>query len=358
MPNPPGAYALDEIVSQPQFWDKCLNAIARESLTETRQPFNSASEWLFIGCGSSYYLAQAAAASWTTITGIRARAIPASELLLFPELVLAGAGHVAAVAISRSGRTSETIRAAQFLERERNIRVLAVTGAPGQPLEQSCTVTLPLLPCDEQSTVMTRSFTSMLLGMQYLAASQADNEALRKSLAKLPSVAARVMTDLNPPIRDFVSTHQFADYVCLGQGAFYGLACENALKLTEMSVSYAQSFHTMEFRHGPKSIVAPETLITFLISDQGYEAERDVLEEIKGLGGTTLTVVNHADDRVRKSSDLLVELNSDLPEVARLAAYIFAGQLTGLYTGLKKNLDPDNPRHLSRVVVLEDQPAK
>jgi glucosamine--fructose-6-phosphate aminotransferase (isomerizing) len=125
-----------------------------------------------------------------------------------------------------------------------------------------------------------------------------------------------------------------------------------------MSVSYAQSFHTMEFRHGPKSIVAPETLITFLISDQGYEAERDVLEEIKGLGGTTLTVVNHADDRVRKSSDLLVELNSDLPEVARLAAYIFAGQLTGLYTGLKKNLDPDNPRHLSRVVVLEDQPAK
>jgi glucosamine--fructose-6-phosphate aminotransferase (isomerizing) len=236
--------------------------------------------------------------------------------------------------------------------------VLAVTGAPGQPLEQSCTVALPLLPCDEQSTVMTRSFTSMLLGMQYLAATQAENEALKKSLAKLPSVAARVMKDLHPRIRDFVSTHQFADYVCLGQGGFYGLACENALKLTEMSVSYAQSFHTMEFRHGPKSIVAPETLITFLISDQGYEAERDVLEEIKGLGGTTLTVVNRADDRVRKSSELLVELNSDLPEVARLAAYIFAGQLTGLYTGLKKNLDPDNPRHLSRVVVLEDQPAK
>jgi glucosamine 6-phosphate synthetase-like amidotransferase/phosphosugar isomerase protein len=77
------------------------------------------------------------------------------------------------------------------------------------------------------------------------------------------------------------------------------------------------------------------------------------------LGGTTLAVANRADERVRGASDLLFELDFDLPELARLAAYIFAGQLTGLYTGLKKGLDPDNPRHLSRVVVLDDaEPAE
>ena len=91
-----------------------------------------------------------------------------------------------------------------------------------------------------------------------------------------------------------------------------------------------------------------------MISEQGYDAEVEVLREIKGLGGTTLTVVNRANDHVRESSDLLVELGFDLPEVARVAAYIFAGQLTGLYTGLKKGLDPDNPRNLTRVVVLEE----
>ncbi len=37
-----------------------------------------------------------------------------------------------------------------------------------------------------------------------------------------------------------------------------------------------------------------------------------------------------------ESSDLLIELDFDLPELARLAAYIFAGQLTGLYTGLEE----------------------
>jgi glucosamine--fructose-6-phosphate aminotransferase (isomerizing) len=351
----PGGYSLDEILSQPKFWRHCLEALEREgSLAEVRKPFATATEWLFVGCGSSYYLALAAAASWSAITGMRARAIPASELLLFPELVLNGTGSVAAIVISRSGQTSEAVRAARVLEREKNIRVLAVTGTPDQPLERIATVTLPLPPCDEISTVMTRSFSSMLFGMQYLAACHAGKGALIESLNKLPAMAEPVIRDLHPRIREFVGARQFADYVCLGQGGFYGLACETALKVTEMSVSYSQSFHTLEFRHGPKSIVAPETLVTFLISEQGYAAECDVLEEIKGLGGTTLAIVNRADERVRRSADLLVELNFDLPELARMAAYIFAGQLTGLYTGLKKGLDPDNPRNLTRVVVLDE----
>ena len=52
---------------------------------------------------------------------------------------------------------------------------------------------------------------------------------------------------------------------------------------------------------------------------------------------------------------LLMELQSDVPELLRPAAYLFAGQLLGLYTGLKKGLDPDNPRNLSRVVVLGEE---
>ena len=339
-----GAHSLAEILSQPQFWGRCLEALEREgSLTRILKPFRSASEWLFVGCGSSYYLALSAAASWSSITGMRARAIPASELLLYPDLVLAGSENLAAVVISRSGQTSEAVRAAQLLEGEKDIRVLAVTGTPDQPLEQNATVTLPLLPCEEQSMVMTRSFTSMLLGLQYLAGCQANDSALLKSLAKLPALAQQVMNRVHPQVRDFAGSRRFADYVCLAQGHLYGLACETALKVTEMSVSYAQCFHTLEFRHGPKSIVGPETLVIFLVSEQGYDAECEVLREIKGLGGTTVAVANRADKQARAASDLLIEFGFELPELARLAPYVFAGQLTGLYTGLKKVSTPIGP---------------
>jgi glutamine---fructose-6-phosphate transaminase (isomerizing) len=353
----PGEHSLREILSQPHCWASCLQELEDSRfLEEIWVPLAHATEWLFVGCGSSYYVARAAARAWTTITGRRAHAVPASEMLLFPELIMARADVTAAVVISRSGRTSEAVEAAQRLE-ARGIRTLAVTCADGQPLARMATSTLSLQSADEQSTVMTRSFTSMLLGLEYLAGSVVGNHALVEDFRRLPELTESLVKKVQPAVSDFVKQRQFDDYICLGQGPFYGLASECALKITEMSVSYAQCFHTLEFRHGPKSVVSSETLVIFLLSETGYDQERDVLEEIKSLGGTTLTVANRADQRTSRASDLLIELGLEIPEIARLAPYVFAGQFLGLYIGLKKGLDPDSPRHLSRVVMLDEKDA-
>ena len=73
--------------------------------------------------------------------------------------------------------------------------------------------------------------------------------------------------------------------------------------------------------------MSPETLVIFLLSERGYDAECDALEEIKSLGGTTLTLTNQADERARAASDLLIEFGFELPELAGMAPYAFAGQL-------------------------------
>lgn len=349
-----GAYSLTEILSQPQCWADCLKELeAGSRISEIGKRFRKRSEWLFIGCGSSYHIALAAAASWSAITGTPARAIPASELLLFPDLVLAGRGNFAPVLISRSGRTSEVLRVAQFLN-QRKIPTMAISCATSQKLEGLATISVLLPQADEHSIVMTRSFTSMLLALQYLAASLGGKTEFIRALRALPAAADKVLQTLPARVREFMYLHRFSDYVCLGQGPYYGLACEAMLKLMEMSCSYAQCFHHLEFRHGPKSIVSQETLITFLLSETNYDAEREVLEEIKGLGGTTLVIANRIEDRARAAADLVIELDCDLPEYARLAPYAFAGQLMGLYAGLQKGLDPDRPPNLSRVVILKE----
>src|SRR5580698_3484388 len=205
---------------------------------------------------------------------------------------------------------------------------------------------------------MTRSFTSMLLALQSLAALLGGKSAEGDALGKTSEVTTRALRTLPNKLRDFADRHQFADYVCLGQGPFYGLVCEYALKVTEMSVSYSQAFHTLEFRHGPKSIVGPETLLIFLLSEKGYASECDVLEEMKSLGGPTMVVANRASERVAAAADIVFELGGDGPELARLAPSLVPGQLLGLYSGLKKGLDPDSPRNLSRAVILNDSSSK
>jgi glucosamine--fructose-6-phosphate aminotransferase (isomerizing) len=349
-----GAFTLEEILSQPACWRTSLGDVeASGALKATVERFSRIQEWMFIGCGSSYYVAQAAAATLTTLTGLRAQAVAASELLLFPELVLAAKSNFVPVLVSRSGRTSEVLKAAELLA-ARGIPTLGISCAPGQALEKLATSTIVLPAADERSTVMTRSFTSMLMALQAVGAGLARKQDFLSAQRSLAQGGEELLSTLPQRLREFVSGHSFADYVCLGQGALYGIACESALKLTEMSVSYGQSFHTLEFRHGPKSIVGKETLIVFLLSETGYSAELEVLEEVKKLGGTTLVVSNRAEERARAAADLLVEIGADAPEVARLALYLLTAQLLGLYTGIKKGYDPDKPRNLSRVVVLEE----
>jgi glutamine---fructose-6-phosphate transaminase (isomerizing) len=352
-PASPGAYSLAEILSQPECWRECLKRLQGDAVVaEISRRFANAPEWIFIGCGSSYYIALSAAANFAAITGRRARAIPASELLLFPDAALAGVREFVPVLISRSGHTSEVLRAAQLLK-EKKIPSVAISCAIGQPLEELATLPV-LLPADEQSTVMTRSFTSMLLGLQYLAGALVGQSRFIGALQALPKVADDLVRNVPTQVHEFVNQNAFVDYVCLGQGPYYGLACESALKITEMSCSYSQAFHTLEFRHGPKSIVSGEMLTSFLLSEASYDDEADVLREVKSLGGSTIAIANRLDTRARAAADLTVELNSDLPEHARLAAFVFVSQLMGVYTALQKGLDPDRPRNLSRVVILKD----
>ena len=349
----PGEHSLAEILSQPQCWETCLTELSRSQIVkEVVARFNHAAEWLFIGCGSSYYVALAAAATMKSLTGRSARAIPASEIVFYPELVFPQ-GPCVPVLISRSGQTSEVLKAADFLK-QRNIPSVAVSCVSGQALEKLATATITL-PADEQSTVMTRSFTSMLLALQFLAARIAGNDAFCDALTAMPELAAAALKPVPEQVHGFVTRHNiFADCICLGHGPFYSLACEYALKVMEMSVSSAQFFHSLEFRHGPKSVVTPHTLLIFLLSDRGYEAECDLLAEVKSLGGTTMAVTDRANGQVRAAADLLVELPMALPELARLAPFLVPGQLLGLHTGLKKGLNPDSPRHLSRAVILDD----
>jgi glucosamine--fructose-6-phosphate aminotransferase (isomerizing) len=349
----PGAHTLSEILSQPQCWDKCLRKLASsEELQAALRRARPGAEWIFVGCGTSYYLALAAASAFNH-AGLPARAIPASEVLLYPALALPAGRDTIPVMISRSGCTSEVVRAGRLLERERDLRTIAITCADGQPLEAECSLTLKLLDADEQSTVMTRSFTSMLLGLQYLAATVANDQSLCEALMKLPQETAPLLENIPQQLRAFVEARDFEDCIFLAQGGLFGIASECMLKVTESSCTYAQVFHSLEYRHGPKSVAGPNTLITFLLSEASYDAEVEVLEEMKELGAATVVIANRLEARAEHAADFAIELGLTVPEPARPAAYTMWGQLYGVYNGLKKGLNPDSPKNLTRVVVLD-----
>jgi glucosamine--fructose-6-phosphate aminotransferase (isomerizing) len=344
----------NEIRSQAETWQAVIARSRSGALTnEIPGKSDGTKEWLFIGCGTSFYLAEAAAISWTTLTGEAARPIPASEVLLYPDLLRAGGEGKQAVVISRSGRTSEAVRAATMLRRNLRFPTLGITCAENSELEQECDLSMVFRAADEKSTVMTRSFTSMLLSLQVLAACRAGKHSFVDALERMAQHFGTQLQPFAERMHAFVSQREFADYVFLGQGAFHGIAREAALKVMEMSCSYSQFFHALEFRHGPKAIVSPATCLTFFVSETGKEAETEVLTEMKELGGNIVAVCNRANEQIRQAADLVFEIDFQCEEIAMLAPYIVPSQLMGFFTGLRKGLNPDEPKNLTRVVILD-----
>jgi len=347
-------HTLAEILSQPEIWIACQRRLASDSAFKSASArLAAAKEILFVGCGSSLYLAESAAAAWTVINGRRTRALPASEILLFPNLCQLDVADLHVVVISRSGKTSEAVRAADFLTKKRNLPTIGITCAVDSELSKFCDLTVALPTADEKSMVMTRSFTSILQLLAELAESQLGDSSLASNVEKVSTALGSRIQAMNERVESFVAKHTFADYIYLAQGPFFPVVREAALKVTEMSCSYAQPYHTLEFRHGPKSIVAPETCLTFFLSDSAMQAESEVLVEMKQLGGTIVAICNRAPNSIRRSVDLLIELEANVPELALMAPFLVPAQLLGFHAGVKRGFNPDEPKNLSRVVILD-----
>jgi glucosamine--fructose-6-phosphate aminotransferase (isomerizing) len=354
-----GRQTIQEILSQPETWLETTRQFEQnDKLPGILENFSAKEPWLFVACGSSYYLSRTIAAQWSALLNARCAAVPASELLFAPREVMQRTGARQVALVSRSGKTTEVLRAAEWLKVNTAVRTLGVTCSENSALAETCTHLLTLPWADEKSMVMTRSFTSILLLFERLGAKFAGDARLVSALDGMPEKTAAWLAANTDKIRAFGTKRQFADFVFLGQGAHYWLAQEAALKLTEMSSSYAQTYHTLEFRHGPKSIASADTLITFLLSDAAAEEESLLIGELNKLGAATFVVANRATAALRRDSDLLIELGLDEPEYARLALTAIPAQLLGLAVGLRRGLNPDVPKNLTRAVVLDAKKAK
>ena len=344
-------HTWEEIASQPQAWRANLESFdaSRASLDAflSRADFD---QILVVGCGSTHYLSLAAAATLTQRTGISAKACPSSELWLFPGLV--PIDRTLLIAVSRSGTTTETLHALNRFRENGGGPVLAVTCYPTSSLAQQADLALVAPEGQEQSIAQTRSFTSMLLFTQALAAVLAGDEKGLKDLQRLSDALIGLVDRLGDLVEKVGTDLDIQRIFFLGGGPLYGIACEAMLKTKEMSLSYSEAYHPLELRHGPMSMVDEHTLVVGLLSDSAAAEEVNVLADMQNLGARVLALAENASRFNGWQPDYAVELRSELDEWARQPLYLPVLQRLAYYRALAKGLDPDRPTNLTAVVEL------
>jgi glutamine---fructose-6-phosphate transaminase (isomerizing) len=347
------ASTLSEIMSQPSVWKAILQKPECNLPWIKEQELNNDSVIYFIGCGTSFYLAIAAAANYSRLTGRCARPITSSDLLFFPELFTCN-DKTRAVTISRSGETTETVWATELLVKN-NIPTLGVTCQPDSSLTK-CTHYNYIIPeANEHSVVMTRSFTGMLLYLQRFAAIRANNRYFLEELERLPEIGQKLINEKAHILKDLSTSMSFSIISYLGQGAYYGLASESMLKLKEMSLTNTEVFHSLEFRHGPKSVANEYSLVIILLSDSAKEHEIKLARELKIQKAKVVLIGENIPNEINNIVDVSIDLRSGLSEYARMVLLMPLTQLFAYERAISKELNPDSPLNLSKVVTLEGQ---
>ncbi|MFF4029706.1 SIS domain-containing protein [Streptomyces sviceus] len=286
----------DELTSQPECWTRAASKAARHA-----DALPAAGERVaLVGCGTSYFMAQAVAALREGAGQGETDAFAASE---FPH----GRSYDRVLAITRSGTTTEVL---DLLERLKGrTRTTALTADPDTPVMAAADEVVVLDFADERSVVQTRFATTALTLLRAHLGLHTD------------AVVADARTALSTPLPEgLVACTQFT---FLGRGWTVGLANEAGLKMREASLAWTEAYPAMEYRHGPISITTHGTA-TWMLGD----APDGLAEQVRETGGLW----------VPGALDPLAEL----VRVQRLAVAVAAA----------RGLDPDRPRHLTRSVIL------
>ncbi|HEY2771102.1 MAG TPA: SIS domain-containing protein [Solirubrobacteraceae bacterium] len=289
---------LREIASQPETWQQ---AVATIDTVAPKLPATG-ERVAVIGCGTSYYIAQAVASIRESRGLGETDAFVASEM---PD----HRPYDVVVAISRSGTTTEVIRALDALPA--GTRSLAISTESDLPIVGSATDAVLLPFADETSIVQTRFATATLALMR---------AGFGEDIA--PAIAD-AQTAVEQPLPHDPS--DFDHFVFLGHGWTVGLASEAALKFREAAGAWTEAYPAMEYRHGPISVAGSNTLVWFLTD---ATADRDLVEAIRATGATVQ----------EPRADPMAEL--------------VTLQRTAVALAQSRGLDPDNPLHLTRSVVL------
>ncbi len=284
-------YLRDEIASQPDTWARALEM----SVSGLPEPGERVA---VIGCGTSYYMAQAYAALREKAALGETDAFAASE---FPF----GRHYDRVVALSRSGTTTEVLSVLNQLATP----TVALTADPATPISDAADELVVLDFADEKSVVQTRFATSALV-------------LLRASLGEpLDGLPAAARAALATPLAPALTAAEQVTFV--GTGWTIGLANEAALKLREAAQAWTESYYAMEYRHGPISIAAPGRAVWVF-----GPAPHGLTDDVRATGAH-------------------LETSAGDPLVSLVRAHLLAQAVAE-----SRGLNPDQPRNLTRSVIL------
>jgi glucosamine--fructose-6-phosphate aminotransferase (isomerizing) len=246
-----------------------------------------------------------------------------------------------ALAFSQSGQSPDLVAPLQYIGAHGG-RSVAFVNDPASPLAQAAGHCIPLHAGPERSVAATKSYLCQLAAGAALTAAWGQDDDFAAALQALPEALERAAAqDWGLAVEALVGAERL---FVIGRGTGLPVAMEAALKFKEVCGIQAEAYSGAEVQHGPMALVNEGfPMLVFAPAGPAQPGLLQLAAQMRGRGARVLLAAPPGTPGAELA--LVPTAHADLDPLS--VAQSFYGMVEALARA--RGMDPDRPRHLSKV---------
>jgi len=366
-PFPYQHWTLKEIKEQP---DVILNSINKGGriknksevklggLEENAENFKNINNIILLGCGTSFYASQYG--MYFLKKNCNFNTVQVFDGADFNEFDIPRIGNTALVLVSQSGETKDLYRCIE-IAKNKNIMTIGIINVVDSMIAREVDCGIYCNAGKEVGVASTKAFTSQVVCLSMLSIwfSQIHNISYKsriKMISDLHNLSNDILHTISSCEEKIITISKKIttnNMFLLGKGSDECIAKEGSLKIKEISYIHSEGYSSSSLKHGPFALLDEKFPVIILNLDQTHSVKTiNCYQEVISRNSPVIFITNDS------SNVLLNDSYTDsilIPENKTYASLlgIIPIQLMAYYLSINKNINPDKPKNLAKVVTVE-----
>ena len=329
------------------------NQVKLGGLESSKEKLLKIKNLILLGCGTSYFAGLTSIKYFKELCNFNT--IQIFDGAEFNSDDIPKIGETALLLLSQSGETKDLHRCIK-IGNDNNLFIIGVVNVVDSMISRESNCGCYLNAGREVAVASTKSFTSQVILLSMIAIWFAqthkinDNKRLQyiSDIRKLSNDISQVLSD-GEKYKTFVSQlYNKKSMFILGKGNLEAIAKESSLKIKEVSYIHAEGYSGSSLKHGPFGLLEKDFPVILIDSDQShYSKMTNVYEEIKSRHAKIITISNNYN--LERENLILIPQNKTFSNILS----VIPMQLISYEISIKKEINPDFPRNLAKVVTVE-----
>lgn len=333
------------------------NSVKLGGLDTHREELSKIDHLIILGCGTSYHAGLWVVPIFKSLDiFLTVQIYDGAE---FSHKDIIRSGRTAVILLSQSGETKDLHRCLDILN-ERDIIKIGIVNVVDSMIARETDCGIYLNAGREVAVASTKSFTNQCIVLTMVAVwyTQIHNKMLEKrkhmikDLMNLSFQMGKLLEDgeILSKIKGKVERWMNKTTMfILGKGKEEAIAKEGALKVKEVAYIHAEGYSSSALKHGPFALIEEGLPIIIIdIGKENREKNHNAWNEVKSRGADILLIT---DDIKMDDRENIIKIEENHTMGGVLSNIII--QIISYELAVIKNINPDYPRNLAKVVTVE-----